>query len=95
MKMKMKTYTFDIGLSEVVENFLFGSAFFDEFLFYLMTQSNSAAQAQELSSLEQSRATTHSVLDGISGDVGKKKSTLDKTVNCDLLLESSHDQTSE
>jgi hypothetical protein len=52
-------------------------------LFNLMTQSNIAAQAQELSYLEQLRATTHSVLDGISGDVGKKKSTLDKTVNCD------------
>ena len=52
-------------------------------LFFPMTQNNSATQAQELSSLEQSRATTHSVLDGISGDVGKKKSTLDKTVSCD------------
>ena len=78
--MKMKTCTFGIGLSLIIENVLFGSAFFDDLLFYLMTQSNSAAQAQELSSLEQSRATTHSVLDGISGDVGKKKSTLDKTV---------------
>lgn len=49
-----------------------------------VSQNNSAAQALELSSLEQLRATTNLVLDGISGDVGKKRATLDKTVRDEI-----------